>query len=76
VCLKLVGAARLASWITPAAQEAGDTPEQFLERKRKAVRQGSSLGISLTSLALQAQLAEPGPTLIGSTAATEKSPAS
>jgi hypothetical protein len=55
--LKLLGAARLASWATPAAREAGGTPEQFLERKRKANRNGSSLGVSLTSLSLQATLA-------------------
>jgi hypothetical protein len=45
------------SWATPAAREAGGTPEQFLERKRKAIRNGSQLGVSLTSLQLQAQLA-------------------
>ena len=54
--LKLTGTARLSSWATPAAKEAGGTPEQFLERKRKAVAKGSSLGVSLTSLSLQAQL--------------------
>jgi len=55
--LKLLGAARLASWATPAAREAGGTPEQFLERKRKANAKGSSLGVSLTSPSLQATLA-------------------
>lgn len=45
-----------ASWATPAAREAGGTPEQFLERKRAAVEAGSQMGISLTSLSLQAQL--------------------
>lgn len=44
-------------WATPAGHEAGGTPEQFLERKRKAVENGSELGVSLTSLSLQAQLA-------------------
>ena len=47
----------LASWATPASQEAGGTPEQFLERKRKAVANGAELGVSLTSLSLQAQTA-------------------
>jgi hypothetical protein len=47
----------LASWITPASREAGGTAEQFLERKRKAVSKGAVLGVSLTSLSLQAQLA-------------------
>lgn len=49
--------ARLAGWATPAAQEAGGTPEQFLDRKRKAVAAGKNLGVSLTSLSLQAQTA-------------------
>ena len=56
-CLKLGGAAKLATWATPAAQEAGGTPEQFLARKERARDAGSELGISLTSLSLQAQLA-------------------
>lgn len=46
-----------SSWPTPAAQEAGGTPEQFLARKVKAVERGANLGISLTSLSLTAQLA-------------------
>lgn len=43
----------LASWATPAAHEAGGTPERFLERKA-ALR--GKCGVSLTSLNLQAQL--------------------
>jgi hypothetical protein len=43
----------LAGWATPAAQEAGGTPEQFLARKEKAIENGASLGMSLTSLSLQ-----------------------
>lgn len=46
-----------ATWNTPTAKEAGGTPEQFLERKRRAIEKGSKLGVSLTSLNLQAQLA-------------------
>ncbi len=103
ICLKLVGAARLASWntptvsdangtrevdgkrsvglntqatfatwATPAVKEAGGTPEQFLDRKRKAIENGSKLGLSLTSLSLQAQLADTGSTPTGSSAATAK----
>lgn len=49
--------ARLASWATPAAKEAGGSPEQFLARKEKARANGAELGVSLTSLSLQAQLA-------------------
>ncbi len=67
--LKLVGAARLASWATPAAREAGGTPEQFLARKMKARAKGAELGVSLTSLSLQAQLTS-GPPAIGSLALT------
>ena len=45
-----------SSWATPASREAGGTPERFLERKELARENGSKLGISLTSLSLQAQL--------------------
>ena len=46
----------VSGWATPASHEAGGTPERFLERKVLARESGSKLGISLTSLALQAQL--------------------
>lgn len=62
--------AKLAGWATPAAKEAGGTPEAFLARKVKAREAGSSLGVSLTSLSLQAQLTDPGPELTGSTVET------
>lgn len=52
----LAATADLAGWATPAAQEAGGTPERFLERKEEARSNGSKLGISITSLNLQAQL--------------------
>lgn len=57
-----------AGWATPAAREAGGTPEQFLERKRRARARGAKLGVSLTSLALQAQLVVSGQTQTGSDA--------
>lgn len=63
--------ARLASWNTPAAQEAGGTAAQFLERKRKQRRNGKELGVSLTSLSLQAQLVDSGPMPSGSSAETQ-----
>jgi hypothetical protein len=47
-----------SGWATPASHEAGGTPERFLERKKLARENGSKLGISLTSLSLQAQLTE------------------
>lgn len=45
------------SWPSPCAQQANGTPEAFLERKRRAVARGSSMGISLTDLHMVAQLA-------------------
>lgn len=66
----MLGIARLASWATPAAQEAGGTPEAFLERNRKTRAPGTHIGNSVTSLSLQAQLADSGPTLSGSSAET------
>ncbi len=54
-----VGGGQHASWSTPAAHEAGGTPEQFLMRKRKAKKKGADLGESITSLSMQAQLIEP-----------------
>jgi len=64
--------ARLASWATPASQEAGGTAEQFLARKVKAARNGARMGVSLTSLSLQATLADSGPRPTGSHAETAK----
>ncbi len=61
---------QLASWATPAAQEAGGTPEGFIERKRQAKAKGTNLGVSLTSLSLQAQLVDSGETPSGSSAET------
>lgn len=63
---------KLASWATPAVSEAGGTPEQFLARKERARDQGKALGVSLTSLSLQAQLADTGTPAGGSSAATER----
>jgi hypothetical protein len=51
----LVDQALLTGWATPASHEAGGTPEQFLDRKRKAVKNGAQLGVSLTSLSMQVQ---------------------
>ena len=44
-------------WAMPAAREPGGTVEQFLNRKRQANANGSSLGVSVTALAMQACLA-------------------
>jgi len=48
-----------SGWATPASHEAGGTPERFLERKKLAKESGAKLGISLTSLSLQAQMTAP-----------------
>lgn len=56
-------------WATPASREAGGTPERFVERKELARENGSKLGLSLTSLSLQAQLTCSDPA-IGSDSAT------
>jgi len=63
---------RLAGWATPAAREAGGTPEQFLARKERARKNGSTLGVSLTSLSLQASLLAHGETQNGGSVATVK----
>ncbi len=61
---------KTAAWSTPAAHEAGGTPEQFMARKAKAKAKGAKLGVSLTSLSMQAQLADSGPMPTGSSAGT------
>lgn len=61
---------RAASWAKPAAQEAGGTPEAFLERKRKTKAAGTHIGESVTSLSLQAQLVDSGPVPTGCSAET------
>ena len=52
--------AAIAGWATPAASEPGGSAEQFLERKRRARANGSTLGISLTALSLQVQTGNSG----------------
>jgi len=64
-------AIRPASWATPAAQEASGTPEAFLDRKRKTKAAGTHIGESVTSLSLQAQLADSGQMPTGSSAETQ-----
>lgn len=44
-------------WATPLANPANGTPEAFLERKRRSIARGNKMGVALTDLALQAQLA-------------------
>lgn len=49
----------LASWGTPMAQHANGSVEGYLNRKRKAVANGSKMGVSVTDLQMQALLASP-----------------
>ena len=52
------------SWGTPNAMVPGGTPEQHLERKRRARANGASIGLAVTTLDHQVQLASwPTPTL-------------
>ena len=62
----------LASWATLTAKDAGGTVEPLLRRKAKAIANGKQLGMSLTSLSLQATLVDSGPMPIGSFAETAK----
>lgn len=55
--LNLQDQALLASWPTPCAQQANGEPEAFLERKRRSIARGSSMGVSLTDLQMVAKLA-------------------
>lgn len=71
--LTLVGMAQAAGGATPTANQPGGTVEAFLKRKRKAVANGSSLGISFTDLGMQASLAL-GQTLTGSSVTTQAVP--
>lgn len=46
----------LAGWCTPTASSPGGTPEQQLERKRRTLSRGLSVGVAVTNLSIQAQL--------------------
>jgi hypothetical protein len=62
-CWKLPGEAKLAGWGTSTANEPGGTAAQHLARKIKANQAGSSLGVSVTQIKFQAELASwPTPT--------------
>ena len=54
----------------PALRAVAGTPEAFLARKQAAREDGTVIGVSLTSLSLQAQLADSGPRPSGSSAET------
>lgn len=48
--------ARLVGWASPAATTWGGTPEQHLERKRKAIAAGKSMGLVVSCLDQQVML--------------------
>lgn len=58
--LNMSGVARLCGWNTPTASAAGGTPETFLARKQKHIDKGHKLGLAITSLNIEAQLADSG----------------
>jgi hypothetical protein len=41
------------NWATPVSQPANGTPEAFVERKRRAIANGSQMGLTLSDLQLQ-----------------------
>lgn len=49
--------AMLSGWPTPVASPANGEPEAFLERKRRSIARGSSMGVSLTDIQMVAKLA-------------------
>jgi hypothetical protein len=51
---------QVAMWATPCAQMANGEPEAFLERKRRSVARGNSMGVSLTDLNMQVKAAAKG----------------
>jgi len=55
VSVALPHVASPTGWGTPLAQHANGTPEAFLDRKRKSVERGASMGISMSDLNMQAQ---------------------
>lgn len=45
-----------SGWPTPVAAPAGGTPERFLERKQEWIARGSSMGLTISDIAMVAQL--------------------
>lgn len=58
---RLVDFVLLAGWATPTANTPGGTADAHLERKRRAVANGARMGLSVTSLAHQAEGSGPTP---------------
>ncbi len=58
-------AAQMSGWATPTAQPAMSSAKAFIDRKRKAITNGSVMGVSVTDIAVQATLTVSGETRIG-----------
>lgn len=76
----LAALAALAGWGTPLSNHANGSPEAFLERKRKSIAKGASMGVALSDLNMQVQawttnaparLTASGELLTGSSAGTK-----
>lgn len=61
VAVALPHVAKMAGWGTPTANPANGEPEAFLERKRRSIARGSSMGVSITDLQMQAKAWANGP---------------
>jgi len=61
VAVALPHVAVLSGWATPTAQQANGEPEAFLERKRRSIARGSTMGVSITDLQMQAKAWASGP---------------
>ena len=48
--------ALVTGWSSPVSDPANGTPEAFLERKRRAIEKGSSMGVALSDIAMVAQM--------------------
>jgi hypothetical protein len=54
---ELPNCAELAGWGTAVSNPANGEPEAFLERKRRSIAKGNSMGVTVTDIQMQAQLA-------------------
>ena len=58
---QLPNIAALSGWGTPLSNHANGSPEAFLERKRRSIAKGSSMGVSISDLNMQVQAWANGP---------------
>jgi len=60
--VRRISGSECIGWPTPTVAQPGGTPEQFLERKRRALELGKTLGVALTDLGMVAQVMTAWPT--------------